>query len=496
MSSPKSNIFWLSISRAGGLLLLFFAYTQLFGYLGPFQTGQFQFVLSLVAIFGVLIDLGVSQYVVKKVAEDHSSARRYFHNFLAAEVLLALLTYAAMVAFVVLRGMEPVIVKATLIAGAGIFLYGLTIPYLSILSAFQDLKKVALINFLAPLTNAGIILTAIHFGFGIPFLATQQIVFGLTALVIYNFYIRKHIPHPRFFTVFVEGEWGLIKKISIAALPFALLVSFSTIYNRIDVLLISKILDYSQTGLYTAAYKIVDLTNFFPSVVSHSLYPLLAGLMAKKAIGEVRATLEKYLRFMSAIAFPLAVGGSILATQIILVLTSGDERFLGSAVPLSYLVWAIALLFIYITANSLVISQLTKYAVIVTAGNVVVNIVGNIVLLPILGIKAAAIMTVVSESIQAILYFYLVYKYITPFSIADKFIKPAIAAGVMGLVIWPLRSFSLLEVNGSGVAVLPHLIVNLVVLVALGGAVYITTLLLLKFFKPEDKQLLLKLLRR
>lgn len=475
---------------------MFFAYTQLFGYLGPFRTGQFQFVLSLVAIFGVLIDLGVSQYVVKKVAEDHTSARRYFHNFLAAEILLALLTYASMVGFVAFRGMDEEIVKATLVAGAGIFLYGLTTPYLSILSAFQDLKKVALINFLGPLTNAGIIFTTIHFGFGIPFLASQQIVFGLTALIIYNIYIRKHIPNPRLFTVFAEGEWELIKKICISALPFALLVSFSTIYNRIDVLLISKILDYTQTGLYTAAYKIVDLTNFFPAVVSHSLYPLLAGLMAKKALGEVKVTLEKYLRFMVVLALPLGVGGSILATQVIMVLTSGDERFLPSAIPLSYLVWAIALLFIYITANSLVISQLTKYAVVVTAVNVVVNILGNIILLPVLGIKASAIMTIVSESIQAVLYFYLVYKFITPFSIADKFIKPAISAGIMGLVLWPLRNFTLLEVNGSGAGVLPHLIVNLIVLVVIGSVVYFTTLLILGFFKKEDKQFILKLLRK
>jgi O-antigen/teichoic acid export membrane protein len=496
MSSPKSNIFWLSISRAGGLLLLFFAYTQLFAYLGPFQTGQFQFVLSLVAIFGVLIDLGVSQYITKKVAEDLTQARRYFHNFLSAEIILALLTYAAMVGFVALRGYEPVILKATLIAGFGVFMYGLTVPYLAIISAFQDLKKVAVVNFIGPLTNAGIILAAIYFKQGIPFLATQQVVFGLTALVIYLIYIRKYIPKARFFSVFVEADWRLIKKILVAALPFALLVSFSTIYNRIDVLLISTILGYAQTGLYTAAYKIVDLTNFFPAVVSHSLYPLLAGLMARQALTEVRSTLEKYIRFMVAIALPLAVGGSLLARQVMLVLTSGDSRFLPSAEPLSILVWAIAILFIYVTANSLVISQLTRYAVLITAINVVVNITGNVLLLPVLGIKAAAIMTVVSEGLQAVVYFYLVSKYITPLALKDKFIKPILAAGAMGLVIWPIRNFALLDVSSSGAKVLPHLLINLGLLAGIGFLVYVFSLYTFRFFTEEDKTALSKLLKK
>ncbi len=496
MSSAKSNIFWLSASRAGGLLLLFFAYTQLFAYLGPYQTGQFQFVLSLVAIFGVLVDLGVSQLVVKKVAEDPGLARKYFYNFFAAEILLASITYAAMVGFVSLRGVEPVLVKAVFIAGAGVFLYGLTLPYLSILSAFQDMKKVAVVNFLGPLTNACMILSAIYFKQGIPFLAMQQVVFGLTALLVYSIYIRPYIGKAKLTNIFAETDFKLIKQIALASVPFALLISFSALYNRIDVLLISKILDYTQTGLYTAAYKIVDLTNFFPAVVSHSLYPLLAGLMAKKALGEVRSTLEKYIRIMVAIALPLAVGGSILAGHVMLVLTSGDARFLGSAVPLQYLVWAIALLFIYVTANALVISQLTKYAVIVTGANVVVNIVGNVLLLPVLGIKASAIMTVVSEFIQASFYFFLVYKFITPFSLFDKFAKPAIAAGAMGLILWPVRNLTLFEVSGFGASALPHLMANLAFLVLIGAFVYVTVLLVLRFFKTEDKQLLLKLLRR
>lgn len=100
MSTPSKNIMWLSVSRIISLILLFLAYTQLFRYLGPYQSGQFQFVLSYVTLFGVVIDFGIQQYIIKKISEDRTQAKKYFHNFLAVEVVLALLVYGAMVGVV------------------------------------------------------------------------------------------------------------------------------------------------------------------------------------------------------------------------------------------------------------------------------------------------------------------------------------------------------------------------------------------------------------
>lgn len=472
------NIFWLSVSRIAALILLFFAYTQLFRYLGPFGTGQHQFVLSLVTIFGIVADLGISQYVTKKIAEDHTKAKTYFHSFLAAEVVLAVLIYIAMVGLVYARGYEPVIRQAVSVAGVGLFFYGLTIPFLTVLSAFQDLKRVAIINFLASLVNAAVIFSAILFHRYIVFLAAQQVIYGVLALGIYYHFLKRYIPQPEVTKTFSHLDTKLLKTILTAALPFALLVSFSTIYNRIDVILVSKLRGFAETGLYTAAYKFVDLMNFFPAVVSHSLYPAFAGLMAEKNIVEVRAVLEKYLRFLLFIAIPVGVGGSVLSKEII-TLVAGPE-FAPSAPVLAILVWAVSLLFVYIVANALVISQLTKYAVAITGVNMFVNILGNLFLLPRIGIKGAAIMTVVSESLQFIFYFYFVRRYITPFRFAEFFVRPALAALGMGAVLWFIRT-SLFFGTGFFAAA-----VHLGVLVGIGGSVYLGLLFVFGFFKASD----------
>ncbi len=485
MASASKNILWLSVSRVLALVLLFFAYAQLFRYLGPTASGQYQFVLSFVTIFGIVVDFGIQQYVTKKISEQPEKAKQYFHNFLAVESVLVVLIYCAIAAVGWLGHYESQVYKAILIAGLGTALNGLTYPFLAVMSSFYDLKKVAFINFVNSLVNVTVIFTGIYLGMGIVFLASNQVIFALLGLCFYYWFIKKHIPQPDVAQALVSLDGRLVKNIFKAALPFALLVGFSTVYNRIDVVLITHFLGYTETGFYTAAYKFFDLLGFFPAVVSHSLYPVFASLMARQSLGEIRLILEKYLRFLIVLALPMAVGGMILAKEIILVLAGA--QFAPAAPTLAILVWAPAILFVYIAVNSLVISQLTKFAVMITSANVVLNIIGNIILLPKYGIQGAAIMTLVSELIQGGFYFYFVKTKITNFKFWQFFWQPAIAVAVMGVCVYLAKPFIVVFAEAyfgeSGVAAIAVL---LGISVVFGVMVYVVALASVRFFRPND----------
>lgn len=493
MASASKNILWLSVSRVLALVLLFFAYAQLFRYLGPTVSGQYQFVLSFVTIFGIIVDFGIQQYVTKKISEEPGKAKQYFHNFLAVEAVLVVLIYCAIAGVGWLGHYENQVYKAILVAGLGTALNGLTYPFLAVMSSFYDLKKVAFINFVNSLINVGVIFTGIYAGMGIVFLASNQVIFALLGLCFYYWFIKKHIPRPDVARALVSLDRKLVKSIFKAALPFALLVGFSTIYNRIDVVLITHFLGYTETGFYTAAYKFFDLLGFFPAVVSHSLYPVFTSLMAKGSLDEIRAILEKYLRFLIVLALPMAVGGMILAKEIILVL-AGSE-YVPAAPTLAILVWAPAILFVYIAVNSLVISQLTKFAVIITSANVVLNIAGNILLLPKFGIQGAAVMTLVSELIQGGFYFYFVKKKITNFRFLIFLWQPALASAIMGSCVYLAKPFVVvLTESYFGENTVAATAVFLGLSVIFGVMVYVVALASVRFFKPNDltelKQLL------
>jgi O-antigen/teichoic acid export membrane protein len=466
MASPSKNIAWLTISRVVALGLLFVAYQQLFRYLGPFASGQYQFVLSFVTIFGIVIDFGIQQYVIKKMSEDTSQVKRYFQTFVAVEVVLSVAVYGALMLVTSLADYDPQVKRGIALAGLGIVLNGLCYPYLAVMSTYVDLKKVAGINLLSSVVNAAMIFLAIAFHRSFVFIAAQQIIAGGLSLGIYHHLVRRYIGRPEALKALWSFDAPLMRRMLIAAIPFALLVGFSTLYNRLDVVLISHVLGYEQTGLYTAAYKFFDLISFFPAVISHSLYPVFAALLSQGNIGDARRLLERYLRLLIAVAIPLGVGGSLLAGNIIALLAG--PQFAQAGPILAVLVWAPAILCVYIVVNTMVISQLTKRAMVITGINVLVNVTGNILLLPRFGIVAAAIMTLVCESLQAVAYFYFVRTNITTYRFWRFFPRPLIAAFVMGVVVYFVRGLPL------------------PVAVVTGAAVYAGMLVLLGFFKPED----------
>ena len=440
-SSVSKNILWLTISRMAALGLLFIAYAALFRYLMPFGSGQYQFVLSYVLLFSTVVDFGIQQFITKKISEDPSRAKIYFQNFFTFEALAAAVLYALLLAIGYLKHFEPVVFQAIAIVGLGMVANALCYPFMAVLAAFQDIKKVALINFFNSLVNISIIFLAITLHQSIVFLASIQLIFGILDLILYRIFVKKYLPKPEVLKAIFRFDFSLIKNILKQGWPFAVLVGFSAIYNRIDVVIITEIKGFVDTGLYTAAYKIFDLLGFFPAAVSFTLFPFFASLMAKKALGEIKANLEKYLRLMAAAALPMAVGGMLLSTRLIsFVAGPGYE---AAAPVLAILIWAPAILFIYIPVNSLVISQLTKKAVLITGANVIINILGNLLLIPHYGIKAAAAMTVVSEGLQGIFYFYFVRKNITGFNFESFLYKPILAAIVMGVVLWPIRGRAL-----------------------------------------------------
>lgn len=470
----SKNIFWLSLSRVFALVLLFFAYARLLRYLGPELYGQYQFVLSFVLLFSTVVDFGIQQFITKKISEEPQLVKKHFHSFLVFESIAAGILFCCLLFFAYVGDYSPYVVRVICVVGLGMVANALTYPFLSVITAWQDLRKVAIINFLNSLINAGFIFSAIIFHQSILFLAFIQVSFGVLDLILYYIFIKKYIQKPDVIQAFlhVVKSKNFIESVSVfknilhSAWPFVVLVGFSAVYNRIDMVIVSHMLGFTEAGYYGAAYKIFDLLGFFPAVVSHTLFPYFTQLMVERRFFDVREGVEKYLRLMIFASLPMAVGGTILSKQIILLLAG--PQYAVAAPVLAILIWAPTILFIYIPVNSLVISQLTKKAAFITGCNVIINIIGNILLIPHFGILAAAGMTVFSECIQGIFYFYFVKKHITDFSFLSLVWQPALASFVMGFCLWFIK-------NNSLPITLP-----------IGFTVYVLTLFVLNFFRKTD----------
>jgi O-antigen/teichoic acid export membrane protein len=444
-------------------IILFLIYTRLVQYLGPVAAGQYGLLFAYLTVLNFFVDLGMSQLVIKKISEDKTHTSKYLSNYFVVQFGLGLIFMVIMDSIVLLNDYPLMVKAALLITSVSLLVSSLALPFRAVITANQKLTIIAKVNFVNSIINGLMMVLAIILHKNVFYLSFISVTVSAFDLVVYWIIVHRK------FTRFVfEIDGKFIRQLFIWNLPFTLLTFFS-IYNRIDSLLLPHLRNFQEAGYYATAYKFWDTLAFLPGVIGIALFPFFAERLSKNLKDEVRSGLETYSRYMIALGLPLAVGSFLVAKPLTLALFGPD--FLPAASALWLLVGAVAVLFIYSPVNSLIISQLTRIATTITGFNLLFNIIANLVFIPKFGFVAAAVITLISELIQAIGYTYFVKKRVVDFKFFRHFVKPIFATIIMAGVVWLFRGYSVWLV------------------MALAGVTYGISLVLLRFFHREDWEL-------
>jgi len=458
------NIISLLISRVAAAVVLFLVYTRLAQYLGPEAAGQYGLLAGILSIFSLFVDLGMSQLVIKKISEDREHSSKYLSNYFIVQFILAFIFGLIMAGFVFLNDYPQEVKNALYIASIALFLSSLSLPFKSIINAFQKLTIIAKVNFANSMINAGMMVLAIVFTQGIFFLAFIGILISFVDLVVYGFVTNKYYAKFR-----LEVDWAFVRQLFIWTWPFTLLTFFS-IYNRIDTIMLPHFRGFEETGYYSVAYKFWDVLAFLPAVVGISLYPYFAERLSVGAKQDARKIIETYTRYMIALAVPISVGAFMVSGDI--VQTFYGAEFLPASTALWLLIAAVSVLLVYSPVNSLILSQQTKAATWITGFTLLFNFTTNIIFIPKYGFIAAAATTLASELIQAIGYTYIVRNRVVDYRIFGNFIKPILATTLMAISLLWLQ---------------PRL--EIWISISIAVVVYALALYIFKFFQTEDRDL-------
>jgi O-antigen/teichoic acid export membrane protein len=454
------NILSLVLSRVLSGVILFLIYTRLVQYLGPEAAGHFGLLGSYLTVFAFFVDLGMSQLVIKKMSEDATHMGKYLTNYFFIQLGLGILFMGIMDLLIYFADYPPHVKNALYVAALGLLLSSLSLPFRSVIVAVQKLTINAQVNFFNAFINAGLMALAIILRKDVFFLAFISVSVSIFDLLVYAFVVNRRFAKFRF-----DFDWQFVKQLFLWNTPFMTLTFFS-IYNRVDGLILPHFRSFVENGYYAAAYKFWDTLAFFPGLLGISLYPFFAHAISKNLMDDVRRGLETYTRYMIAVAVPMAAATFILSKQITLEFFGAE--FLPAADALWLLVLAVATLFIYTPANSLMISQLTGIATKVTGFTFFFNISMNLLLIPKYGFIAAAAVTAASEVIQTIGYTYFIKTRIIKFHFFRHFYKPASATLAMSLFLYFYRDH------------------NIWLVMLVGSVIYAVSLLVLRFFQRSD----------
>jgi O-antigen/teichoic acid export membrane protein len=181
-------------------------------------------------------------------------------------------------------------------------------------------------------------------------------------------------------------------------------------------------------------------------------------------------------RYIVLLFVPIAFGATLLASRI-MFWVYGNE-FLGNDVYLTLGLLSFSSLFLFlnlISTNLLNAVFLEKRTMAVILFGILFNVLTNFYFIPKYGFVGAAFTTLLTEILLFFIFIAIIFRkiYKPDFKV---FIRPLIAGSVMGFTVMNL------------------LFINIIPLIAIGGAIYFAVLYAIGGFDENDRQIFRKLL--
>ena len=273
---------------------------------GPEEYGFYTAILSFSFLFFIFLDLGITNFNNRNIAQNTQLLRKHFAGIGSLKLLLGIV-YAIVIFGIGLlwgyRGRELYLLAWV---GFNQFLLSFILYLRSNISGLLLFKTDSFLSILDRLLMIIIVGTLIWTGllsinFTIEtFVYSQTVAYSITALIALIAVLKKTGRlslnwNPAFFMV-------IIKK----SLPYALLVLLMSFYNRIDPVLIRKLLpletgDY-QAGVYAQAFRLLDAGQNFAFLFAVLLLPLFS-----KMIKDGKSVTE-----LVKLAFSILVTGALI----------------------------------------------------------------------------------------------------------------------------------------------------------------------------------------
>lgn len=466
MASLARNTAFMTAASVGQKILSFGYFTIIARMLGAEITGKYFLALSFTTVFAVLTDVGLAPTLSREVARDPRRASRYLANVLGIKLFFMVIAYVTAVLAAHALGYPLDTRQLIYLSGVTMIFDSVHLSLYAVLRGKQELKYESIGMVCSQLLTLIIGTTALLIGAPIMWLiAAFTIPSALNVLYSSQMLSRTGVK------ISITWNWSFSKKLLAIAFPFALAGIFTRVYSFADTIMLSKLMDEVAVGWYSIPNKITFAFQFLPLALVSGLYPRIAQAYVKEKsrVGEL---FEGAMRYLAVLVVPISIGIGVHAMDIVHVLFTSE--YAASVLPLQILLASLIFAFLGYPVGSVLNGcnrQATQTAIMGAA--MVVNVVGNFVLIPKYGVNGAAIAALLGNAMlfvggYAFLHTVVKVRHKVVFSIVGR----ALFSGVlMGAVVWYAQHYIFWPLT-----------------IPLGAVVYLSCIYLLKLVQKEDLQ--------
>ncbi|HEY0897160.1 MAG TPA: flippase [Sphingobacteriaceae bacterium] len=383
------NTGWLMLGRVGSLVIKMLVNISVANYLGKEAFGTINNAYAFVVIFLSVAGLGLDQFIVRELVNSPEKKAGILGTSVALKLFAALAIIPA-----ILLGYQVFPSEGTpseyvfIISLIGIF------QAFNVIDAFYQAqvqaKNIMLVNIGGNVISAVVKLAFIFLQLPLMWFVIALVLdAALLALGYVTLYSAQK--HRIFAWQFQRSMAGNLLSKSWPLMFSAVLV---TLYMKIDQVMIGRMLGEAPLGIYSTVVSLSEAWYFIPMAIVSSVFPAI--ITAKKQDEKrYQKRLQNLYDLMVFISMGIAVVMTFCSSWVYDLLY--DPEFSAGAPVLAIHVWAGVFVFLGVASGQYLINEgLTGLSLFRTAVGAVVNIVLNLVLLPVYGIAGAAWATLIA----------------------------------------------------------------------------------------------------
>lgn len=348
---------------------------------GAEEYGLYFALFNFSLLLNIILDLGITNFNNKNIAQHNQLLSKHLSNIVVLKFMLAIVYFIVSMSVALIIGYEWKQMKLLLFLVFNQFLISFTLYLRSNLSGLHLFKTDSFISVLDRVLMI-IICSALLWGnftdspFSINwFVYAQTVSYVLTTLITFIAvwtkldFLKLHFDRA-FFIAFLKKSY-----------PFALLILLMSFYNRIDSVMIERILPdgKEQAGIYAQAFRILDAATMFAFLFSTLLLPMFARMIKNKEPIAQLLQLSYVLLIVPSII--IAIVSFYYKNQIMDLLYHNHVE--NSSLIFSFLMFGfISISTTYIFGTLLTSNGNLKYLNIMASFGMLINVVLNFILIP------------------------------------------------------------------------------------------------------------------
>jgi O-antigen/teichoic acid export membrane protein len=417
-------------------VLALFVSVYLARYLGVEYYGEYNFVITYLTFFIFVANFGLDPILIRNLSRDSSNANCLTSNILIIRILTSLFSIILAILLIRLFGYPDETILYVSVLSSILLFQGVSYLFESVFHANLKMHYSAIGLIVSKLFFSAAAFVLIYLNKSLLDFLYVYIVAEMIRTGIAIYYSRN------FVTIKFDINWGLWKSLFKECIPFIASYALFIIYYRVDILMLSKMEGNFAVGLYSSAYRLVDPILFIPAALASTLMPLMSK--------EYAHDLSKFKRLYSAgskyillLMLPLTIVLFLLSERIINILYT-DDYF---PAIITFQILSLTLVFNSVSSiqNSLLIAADRQKINTLSIGiGCVLNVVLNLILIPIYGYNGAAIATLISVIALFLIQLLFIKQTLSMLSLNRGSSGILISSFLIGVIIYSFPGMNLL----------------------------------------------------